>query len=377
MRNTLLTLILLLCVTSYAQEGFDKLMTRREPDCRDIAYNSRILFEKYYTTHELDSAKMLLKYWRKKCGSQEITERLELLLSLRQGTFNSSLLNAHTFDHMLKYNLYNPHYGLYHYRYSTKDVEFEEFTEKEFENLRSSYPADSPESLLCEYYSGNSGSVFLKLQTTSHSSVLSEAYRKEIKYHLNRLELHASFISGVWVPTGPLNTLGVQPEIGIQAGVKYKKMNYDFTLLFRPGKAANRYFARRTEEYDWELTNHFSGGYIGIDIGRDIFTYKRNEFQLTGGIAADVIEPFNEESKSDPKTGAAWSYNFNLGLGYRYYVRESWYLGLKAKYNLVNYKLSNTIGFTGNPVTIQLSVGLLFNPDKFYDLKQLKYKFRK
>jgi len=64
-------------------------------------------------------------------------------------------------------------------------------------------------------------------------------------------------------------------------------------------------------------------------------------------------------------------------LGYRYYIKEGLYLGLRAKYNFVDYTLQEIIAFSGNPVTVQFIIGGLGNKDRNGNLKALKYKLRK
>jgi hypothetical protein len=160
-------------------------------------------------------------------------------------------------------------------------------------------------------------------------------------------------------------------------GAKKKKMNYDLTMVFKFGNSTNSYYARRTESSNLELTNHFFGGYIGFDIGRDIIVHKRHELQLTGGFALDGFDALEEDKDNDLKSASTWSYNFNFGLGYRYYINNGFYLGLRSKYNVVDYSLNKVIDFTGNPITIQFTIGVLDNAVRNNNLKALKYKLRK
>ncbi len=67
------------------------------------------------------------------------------------------------------------------------------------------------------------------------------------------------------------------------------------------------------------------------------------------------------------------SYNFNMGLGYRIYLNNSLYLGLKARYNIVDYRLSNVVDFTGNAFTFQLIIGGLSSPYSS-DLRRMGYR---
>jgi len=56
-----------LSMTIHAQEDLDRLMTRRAPNCQDIAYNSMELIIDYYQKDQIDSVDIILKYWEEKC----------------------------------------------------------------------------------------------------------------------------------------------------------------------------------------------------------------------------------------------------------------------------------------------------------------------
>ncbi|MEA5006334.1 MAG: hypothetical protein VB022_07970 [Rikenellaceae bacterium] len=102
-------------------------------------------------------------------------------------------------------------------------------------------------------------------------------------------------------------------------------MNYDFVMSFRFLNSANYYYGRRTKsDNSLELTDNFFGRHIGMDIGRDIYADRGLEIQLTGGIAIDGFNVLEEDKVNNLKSESTWSYNFNFGLGYRFY-RQSCY----------------------------------------------------
>ena len=70
-------------------------------------------------------------------------------------------------------------------------------------------------------------------------------------------------------------------------------------------------------------------------------------------------------------------YNFSAGVGYRFYITNSFYLGVRAKYNFVDYSLNNVIDFTGNPVTVQFIIGTVNNVLRNDNLRALKYRLRR
>jgi hypothetical protein len=64
-----------------------------------------------------------------------------------------------------------------------------------------------------------------------------------------------------------------------------------------------------------------------------------------------------------------------MGIGYRYYLTQYSYLGLRAKYNYVDYTRNDVIGLKGNVVTFEFSYGGLLDVSEFF-LKGLDYKRR-
>lgn len=387
MRKIIL-LVFLTSGISIAAQNFDSLMVKRQLDCSDVSYNSALLFEEYYTENKIDSAKNILAYWQGKCGLREPILRAILLIAFKENSFHDSLLTegilSHVYNYqsrmdMIKYNNYFS-YDNYkpYYAYIPVGQEFDKFTKKSFGSLKPNYRTNQVEFVLCEFYSDNYDTIFSRLQTKEYAnSIISKEYKKAVNTYLIMPEAHLSWITGVWIPTGNIKRLGIHPELGFQLGVKHKKMNYDLTMAIKFLNSANDYYARRTKTSDLELTNHFLGGHIGVDVGRDIFVKKAHEIQLTCGIAFDGFDALEENKNLDLKSASIWSYNFSFGLGYRYYVTTGFYLGLRAKYNIVDYTLNNIVDFTGNPITVHFIVGSVNNVFRNDNLRSLKYKLRK
>jgi hypothetical protein len=386
MRKVLLFFCLILGYNVNAQNFDDLMRINKQLDCGDISYNSALLFEKYFSNNQIDSAKNILTYWENKCGRREPLHRAKLLLALKENEYHDSLLtknilsyifnyqnrmNMIKYDSYYDYDEYKPYYG-----FIPAGQEYDMFTIKEFGHLKSMYETNTIEYLLCEFYSDNYDILFTKLQTNDYkTSTLSEEYNKALQKCVNMSEMHLSLITGVWIPTGKLNLLGVHPELGFQWGLKHKKMSYDIVMAFKFLNSPNEYFARRKETNELEPTRHFFGGYIGIEVGRDIYTSRKHELQLVGGVAFDGFDALNENKDLNLKSSSTSSYNFNMGLAYRYYLSSSQYVGLRAKYNIVNYTLNNTVDLTGNAITIQFTYGGLWNQIKQNNLKVLKYKY--
>lgn len=384
----LVVLMILFSRVSFGQD-FDPLMQKKQLTCPDIAYSSGMFFVKYMQEDKIDSAKYLLKYWETKCGMREPIFRAKILLALQQNEFNDSLFSESTLSNIFNYQnrmdmIKYSNYYLYdnyrsYYGFILPGQEFDTYTQELARTLSAKYHPETIEHLMTEFYSINYDTLFSKIQTGAYGkSALIDEYEQTVEKFVNMSEFHMSYIVGVWIPNGELKKVGVHPELGFQMGVKHKKMNYDVTISLKFVKSPNDYYARRPGAGNaLELTNHFFGGYLGFDIGRDILSKNSHELQLTGGVAFDGFDALNEDKDNDLKAASASTYNLNFGLGYRYYVTNSFYLGLRAKYNIVDYSLNNVVDLTGNTITIQFIVGGLSNELRNNNLSALKYKQRK
>jgi hypothetical protein len=389
MKKTGLFTIMIFIANFLSGQDFDYLMTKKQADCSDISYNSGLYFIRYMQENKLDSADFLLKYWEGKCGMREPIYRAKILLALKQNQYNDSILTEGTLNNIFNYQnrmdmIKYSNYYLYdnyksYFGFIPPGQEFDNYTRELSKKLIREYEPDQIEYLLAEFYGENSDTIFSKIQTKAYGqTALTTEYEKAVDKYLNMPELHMSWVTGLWIPTGELTKLGLHPEMGFQIGAKHKKMNYDLIMAFKFINSPNDYYARRTKSGNsLELTNHFFGGHIGFDIGRDIYSKNGYEIQLTGGVAFDGFDALTEDKDNDLKAESTWTYNFNFGLGYRYYVTNKFYLGLRGKYNIVDYSLNNVIDFTGNPITIQFIIGGVNNVLRNNNLKALKYKLRK
>jgi hypothetical protein len=385
MKKIFLAISLLLTSLLYGQD-FDNIMVNKQVECSDISYNCGLYFVKYLQEEKLDSAQNIIKYWEGKCGEREPIFRAKILLALKDGSYADSLLTEGIMNNiynymnridMIKYSNYysydeyKPYYG-----FTPPGQEFDKKTQEIAKSLKSRYDSESTEYLFAEFYSGEVDTIFSKLQSgSSEESFLVYEYKKEVDKYLKQGEFHMAWVTGLWIPTGDLKTLGLHPDLGFQMGSKVGKMNYDFTMIFKFLNSPNDYTAYRGDTP--ELTDKFFGGYIGFDLGRDLYVRNGHEIQFTGGIALDGFDALDSDDEQDIDSESTWTYNFNFGLGYRYYITNSFYIGLKAKYNIVDYSLNGVTDFKDNPVTIQFTIGTVNNVFRNRNLKALGYKLRK
>jgi hypothetical protein len=264
-----------------------------------------------------------------------------------------------------------------YYGYIQPGLDFDSFTKNAFLNLKDQYSPESIDYLLCEFYSTNSDTLLVKLQSDLYkNSIPAKEYNRIVSRYINLPEYHLAWVSGVWIPTGEIKSLGVHPDLGFMTGIKYKKMSYDVTMTFKFLNTPEPYLARRYSSSVLEPTNYYFGGYMGFDVGRDVYSRNNHEVQLMGGIAFDGFDTFKDDPDNASKSSSASGLNLNLGIGYRFYMKNDSYLGLRVKYNFVDYSSNKIIDITGNPITIQFLIGSLNNEYRNSNLKALKYKYR-
>lgn len=371
-----------------AQTLDEMLSVKPAVECSDIAVNSSAYYVKYMHECKLDSVRVILDYWETKCGVNEPIYRARVLLALQEGKFGDYFFSDAPLWYIFNYDtrLDMIRAGYYYaydrdrplYGYIRPGGEFDEFTMWLGGEMMKKYEPGSVEYLVAEFYSeyGSSEELFLKLQTDEYSgTALGKEYRSTVRLQLDKGDLHYAFVGGVWVPSGDLAELGVHPEFGFLMGFKQKRMSYDLAMIFKFGKPGKPYMAKR--EGVWEETDEFFGGYIGLEVGYDILQARRHEIQLSGGVAFDGIDVFKEDKKNNLKAVSANSLNLNVGVGYRFYTGRDFYLGLRARYNFVDYSRNGNIKQAGNVVTLGLQVGWLNNPVKKQYLDVLQYRYRK
>jgi hypothetical protein len=345
---------------------------------------------------ELDSVSILLKDWEIICGISEPLYRAKILFFLKTLEFNDSLLADEPLNFIFNYQsrmdiiqffrhdryAENQHY----YGYVPAGERFDNFTRRLAFVLKDIYHPESVEYLLCEFYSDDYESIISNIQFLNDDSIpLKKHYRELLEKSLKMPEFHLSLLINLWIPTGELKKIGVHPEFALQMGCKKKKMNYDFVAALKLEEASKEYLARRDNFSDWDTTKRFFGGYFGFETGYDIFARNRHEIQVTCGAGYDffyVLYKQYEMSYDDyyqpfKKSAATSSYNLNFGVSYRYYFSNHGYIGLRLKYNIVDYSLNKRIDFTGNPVIIQLSVGFLKSAKRDLYLNTFGYAVRR
>jgi hypothetical protein len=153
--------------------------------------------------------------------------------------------------------------------------------------------------------------------------------------------------SGLFIPNGPLDKIGMHPCIDIGTGANFKKTNIIvvYNLIFN--KSLNPY--EYTNSDTTFLTNRFFCFAPRIEVDRKLL--KRNNFilELNFGFGYDFVNPVRRERKNHEYFK---SYNVNLGLGGIFDIWNKSSFEPFIKYNFVDYSLHNHTNLKGGYLEI-------------------------
>jgi len=313
----------------------------------------------------------IMAYWEDRCRVSEEIVRCKILLSIDDGSFSESLYDNNIFWMLREYERNNTIYDdknvrwnhYYSNRYNDYGYRLNRFTVKLSKTLLETKELSAVETFFLHIYANNFEQGFQMLDFDELDGTrIKELYLQEKKAREQRTYFHNDWMLGIWIPQGNLDILGVHPFFGYRAGIKYKKLIIDLTLGFKFVNSPNTYQVYK-DEIIWD-TNHFFGGYAGLDACYELFRLGQNSVDLIGGIAWDGFDTLNEKvegSKNDKITKSINSLNLNIGLGYKFYFKNKGYnnryVGLDVKYNFVNYKNPHGTNLDGNTYTVNLILG--------------------
>jgi hypothetical protein len=377
--------LVLQALFAWSQNDSDTLNHDKAFNCEDIASVSTHFIMKYYNNHDFDSARIVLTDWENASGISEPVIRTKILFAIRENTFSELIYDSTIVDFVLNYinrmeasnpdafyEDYKPYFGCVPIR-----GEYDYFTQCIADTLLQMVFDDPLELLFSEFYANVLADPIKEIQkdTNYKYTNLKSYYYNAVDKYRYKPDVHLNLYSGIWIPTGNAALLGNHPFIGVQGGIRSKKMTYNLSLAFKFINSANDYYILKDGIVD--TTDYFFGGYVGLDIEREILKSKKHEFDLLAGIGYDGFDSIKTNTEDDnpdnDKGHPINSVNVNFGLGYRYFYAKKRYVGLKGNYNVVNYNNDGGTNLLGDCITISLSIGGFGNTGKDYYLDELRY----
>ncbi len=369
-------------LTLQAQNPLDK---RIKPviTCFDVAYNAFELIPQYHQRGDLDSVLVFVNYWEKRCGVSEYSQRVRTLFDIERIVFDESKIDAAFFETLTSFVSYtswkngidsanyNP-YESYHRFFEDPNLvlSFDTYTSLWARDLlfRMINKCDEEYQILTLYAEKIDTFYALLNENSCPGSKMGSIYRMKLNEYKKLPDFDWGLIAGYWIPQGNASLLGNHPSLGIYGGLQTKRWLINCTILFRFFAAENEYFVI---EDGVELeTDHFFGGYIGADIGYQLMKSDKSRLYALSGIAFDGFDALAGDEDEPSKT--INSLNLNLGIGYRQFITDRFYIGVEARQNFVNYKNSGGTDLSGNTQSIRLLFGFMDNAIKNQRLKNLR-----
>ncbi|OSZ77943.1 hypothetical protein CAP35_06640 [Chitinophagaceae bacterium IBVUCB1] len=358
-------------------------------ECPKVAKSASVAFVGFMQNQQFDSAQIVLKNWTQKCGICEPILRANVILAIATNRPIDSFINEENMRLIYDYqrrgriienrsaednSIYQWNWG-----YVPIGMEFDSFTISYFREIKVRKQDNSLEYLLSSIYSNTNDDMYIALQKQEYKETsLAKEYYKLVNKYINKPDFNMAFLAGIWIPTGGIAKLGLHPDVGVQLGSKYRKVSIDMTIMFKFGNSPNPYYATRVRsDKSTVLTDNFFGAYMGIDVGKDIWRKNNKELQMLFGAGVDGFDALEADTIRNLKAESTWTYNINTGIGYRYYINNWTYVGMRVKYNIVDYALNGVINFNGHPITLTFCIGGLSNKNKRHGLEYLKYSWKR
>jgi len=390
-----LWMLVLVMGVSSAQAQFkddvvEKMMTHRILTCEDIFYNSMLLIPRLYAENKVDSIKLVLSYSKRNCKISQAYVAMELLLAIEDRTFNETIKYTYRNDPQKPISSRPPYYDSAYYdtyilsfletfgEFCTIDTVPELYNHFEYEaytnytrfikntaqKLTAIKGLSPSEQYLLKYYAHPDSTSFHILNDTIYNGTgLQMAYQERTA--IGGVDFGIS--TGIWSPTGNLSRLGNHPTFGCYIGGRDKGFVGLMNFMIGFTKSPNTYEIMQDDTLF--TTNHFEQYYIGYDVAQSIAYNKRHDLAILGGIGYDAIVGLtrsrNGNYDANLKPKVMKTLNLNFGIGYKLFLTHKVaettihrsYLGINAKYNIVNYKNSFGTNMSGNTFTITLSYG--------------------
>ncbi|GEM_PF-2874581 len=377
-RFLLAVLLVLQLLPANAQTSLDSLLERKVPNCADVAINAIAFIKRTNTNGDLDSTAMVVDAWRRKCP-HEANFRAAVLVALQTDAPLQPFMTEENFEAIWYYVQMAGYSDEVLRRDAPVFWDLTVYTKEWASELLKKYAPGTVEYDLCMTYGPAPEHLFERFQEPGYpTTAWRTRYDQEVQKLVRLREVHASVFTGLWIPTGNLQPLGIHPTLGFQLGGKKNKLSYDLTVAFMFGASAEPYPAKRNRDADTtELTSHYFGVNGSIDFGWDLFSKKANEIQLKAGVGFDGFDAFDVEEGVKNMSGTISVLDLSAGVAYRRYLAKRGYLGLEVKYHHVNYSTSGIVDMNSAPITIRLIYGGLMNLRKSQGLGSLHYAYRR
>ena len=336
-------------------QSVQERMTQKHPTCTDVFLNAMDIMPELYRHKFFDSLQAALKIWRTSCGNIPEVECTALLLSIEESTFDVNKMDSSTIDLLVNYSYAFKHKNAA----NTPEGErlFYAFSSTWARLLLKGKRLDKNEKFICQVFAGEIGDPVKEIRKntmmySSFANILQETERTQ----RSGFRRNYAFLAGIWIPMGDLVLLGNHPSFGFQIGARDNRNQLDLTFQFRFSNSANYYTIKRNNGY-YDINNYF-GGYIGLDYTYYLVNKINFDMGVLAGIGYDGFDITSSNyNYDDMKPLSIGSFNANGGFKLNYYLSTSFYIGLQARYNFINYVNHGGTSMNGDAFSIDLILG--------------------
>jgi|GEM_PF-6049330 len=409
MKNILIAILSLWGGIAIAQETVSEddiaaLMKHRTFSCFEVEYNSMQVAEDLYEAGRYDSLNELVVFWQKHCEVNERLFSLIMLNSIRNGTFRERLsenkfLTSRTRTSLSVVDAYRayilrmlseykdgcngslsgvPYSKWMNENYRLPKDAYDYFTlyENYYDFLRymarteRAKKAHTPlEDYLLRFYAGPDSVGYAELDSALYAGTVLQKEYTAYKHYSKVIHGGSYGIqSGAWVPFDGLSQLGTHPYISFNIGGKSYTSAWDLVAGVRFMKAPQP-FNVRVDDSLFSSTK-FTGWFLGMDVSHTLLLHKRSQFDFLWGVGYESmqllsVDLYPDEANNDLTTHNVGSFYANVGLGYRFYVRQTVknnvrkhsYLALQGRYHMADFWNNGGTDLHGNYLTIGLIYG--------------------
>lgn len=345
-------------------------------NCNDVTFNAARLIDQFYKSSEIDSLYSFLDYWEGKCGNQEAIYQLRLLLDIQTANFDTAQITTELFHHLLaaKPRERDPSffYGFPQpvntdYEVALKNINTK--IKKIAANINQSYSVD--EELIVTFFKSDTSNFSSIKNASAESSKLKRIYQQELNKILRMPEHHIALFAGYYQPFNKLEVFGPHASLGLMAGFKQKRNNFDLVLDVRMGRSKNEY------EFIYNGTlmkdDRWTSFYAGIEYTYDFIETKKFRVGLSPGIGYNGITAVRGDDDEGKDAKILPSYDANAGLAFKYHFgKAGGYTGLQLRYHWVDHRNAGGTELDGNYFSARLIIGSIFNEWRAFKLKQLQ-----
>jgi hypothetical protein len=342
-------------------------------NCNIIENNAKNRIIEYYDNNDFYALEQVLYYWESSCGMSEPLMRIKILLAIKEGSFNENLyFNLPILSYLTEYrdrakrlNFVNEADITFLPLGLEQVTQYRDFTKSLAEELNENKNRTELERFFLDLYSDRFYRLLSRLGYDELSKTqLAQSYnnQKEQGIHSDDFNLYFGFLGGRWTPTGNLGILGNNNILGIDFGLKFKKIYLDLYVdLFISQTSQNINFLYEdgttllpSKNVEYET--------IFINIGYQLF--ENNKFEIISNqrfgwnriTFFEFLDPPIDETprNRDFRTSAA-----SLGLELRQYFGRSIYVSLDSRFNFNFIKNEGGTNLYGNSYQFGLKLGFI------------------